>query len=213
MVGMAHPTVMAVSLKISLEVVGADLERIAARERDFTPFHRNTNVLMLSRMSQRLAARITGDIRTGNLLRSLAIGGPNNIEDVGRNYGEIGSSLEYARQVDEGGPIRPVPPGRALAVPVTERTKRSKLWPRDVDPERKLLVFIPRKGKAPMLVHPDEGEDLAWVLVAGTFFEGHHFALFTERDEKDVYQMFWRHLRMSDRLEDVDVESAGGEGE
>ena len=69
-----------------------------------------------------------------------------------------------------------------------------KLWPRDVDPGRKLLVFIPRKGKPPMLVHPDEGEDLAWVLVSETYFEGHHVARFEERDVEDIQGMFWRHV-------------------
>ena len=181
--------------RVELDVSGLDPTLVAERAGDMTDFHRNVNVLLLQRASQRLASRVKGDIRTGNLLRSLAIGGTNNINELGQNFGEVGSALEYAAKVNEGGMIYPSQT-KALAVPVGDKAKRYGLWPRDVDPNRELLQLIPRKGKPPLLINPqDDGE--AWVLMpAVNWGQGYHYLEFRSEDIADIQELFYEHLEM-----------------
>lgn len=54
----------------------------------------------------------------------------------------MGTALRYAAQVQFGGTILPVK-GKALAIPITPKLKRSRLSPRDIDPSREKLVFRP----------------------------------------------------------------------
>lgn len=188
---------MSIAVKVSVEITGTDLEVIARGAGDLTPFHKKVNVLMLQRAQRRLASKtVRSEVRSGNLVRSLAIGGPKNINRLGRNFGEIGSALEYARKVNDGGRIFPKN-AKALAVPVTQRTKRSRLWPRDVDPGRQRLQLIPREGKPPLLVDPDD-DTLVWVLMRSVDWgPGYKYLRFDEQDKKDIAQMFFKHLGLS----------------
>lgn len=185
---------MAVAVKVELEISGDDLRLVADAEADLTDFHRKVNVLMLRNASQRLASQIKGDVRTGNLLRSLAIGGPENVNELGRNFGAIGSALDYAQKVNDGGRIEAAS-GKRLAVPVTEFLKRNpELWPSTVDPGRQLLQLIPREGKPPLLINPDN-EDMVWVLLASVDWgEGYHYLEWKPEDLEEVEEIFYKHL-------------------
>ena len=184
---------MPITVKITIDTSGVDLSALSDAERDFTDFHKKVNALVLQRGLQRLNAKATrSPIRTGRLTSSLLPGGRDQINRVGQSFGEVGSSVEYARKVQEGGRIFPRD-AKALAVPVTERTKRSLLSPRDVDPGRKRLEFVPRKGKPPLLI--DIENKLMWVLLPSVDWgPGYEYLGFDEKDLRDVEEIFFKHI-------------------
>jgi len=82
------------------------------------------------------------DTRTGKLAASIEV-----FEAVD-NRMVAGSNREYAAQVHRGGRIDPKPPNRALAIPLPAKLKRSRQWPRQLDPNRDELSFVPIRGGA-----------------------------------------------------------------
>ena len=94
--------------------------------------------------------RQDGAVRSGRLAASLrggatGRGGPDTIFEATRDQVEVGSNLRYAAQVHYGGTIYPKPPNKALAIPLTDKLRRAGEWPRDIDPDRLLLTFVPKK--------------------------------------------------------------------
>lgn len=60
----------------------------------------------------------------------------------------VGSNLPYAAQVHYGGIIEPKE-AKALAIPLTDALKRQGIGPRELDPNRELLRFVPYTGSKP----------------------------------------------------------------
>lgn len=150
--------------------------RTAERHEGFAAFMRGVGVLLMSssltRLTSALAQNPAGEaVRSGNLTASLRVGGtgqggfgrpslqsPHTVWNDSRDRVEVGSSLAYAAQVHFGGTIRPKT-GKFLAIPIPTRLKRSGRWPRDLDPKREQLRFIPTKGgKADAVLVDPTGE-------------------------------------------------------
>ena len=81
-------------------------------------------------------------VRTGDLAQSI------EVFEATDNRVVAGSNLGYAAQVNFGGRIDPTPPNKALAIPLPAKLKRSRQWPRQLDPNRDELSFVPIRGGA-----------------------------------------------------------------
>lgn len=108
--------------------------------------------LGMASAGQRLTTvlRQDGAVRSGRLAASLrggatGRGGPDTIFDATNEQVEVGSNLRYAAQVHYGGTIYPKPPNKALAIPLTDKLRRAGESPSDVDPDRILLTFVPKR--------------------------------------------------------------------
>ena len=104
-------------------------------------------------LKQEEAARA---VRTGNLMASLRAGaqGAPSVHTVFRTGAfevEIGTNLVYAAQVHFGGPITPRR-AKALAIPVRKSLALQGLGPREIDPARQLLTFVPSRGGKPNVI-------------------------------------------------------------
>jgi hypothetical protein len=103
----------------------------------------------VSRLTKILAEKPGEDaVRTGRLLSSIQAGadgkpGEDTIFEISDYQAVVGTNLPYAKQRQEGGPIFPKDGHKALAIPIPIALKRAKLWPRDIDPNRELLSFVP----------------------------------------------------------------------
>jgi len=95
------------------------------------------------------SGRLTGALRVSNRGGG---GNEHTIFEAADRFARVGVNLPYARQVQEGGTIEP-DTRKALAIPVTKRLKRSRLWPSQIDPARQLLKFVPRgRGGKPNVI-------------------------------------------------------------
>jgi phage gpG-like protein len=152
--------------------------RTAERHEDFASFMRAVGVLVMSSSLTRLTSVLAQNpaesaVRSGNLTASLRVGGsgqggfgrpsvqsPHTVWHDSKDHVEVGSNLVYAATVHFGSPpggIRPTS-GKYLAIPIPTRLKRSGRWPRDLDPRREHLRFIPTKGgKAEAVLVDEEG--------------------------------------------------------
>ena len=143
-------------------------------------------------------------IRTGRLTGSLLAHGPgqgtqDSVFEVSGFHAEVGTSVPYAAQVNLGGTIRPRE-AKALAIPLTDKLKRSGLWPRDLDPGREKLELIPLKtGDGAVLIDPTGelgfGTKPLFVLKRSVTQEGKHFARWDEqarRDNEHAFNLWWR---------------------
>lgn len=154
---------MAIGATITLKNPGM-LRRLAAGHsptgKPLRDMLRNMGVRALSSMTRRLVESYEPDgYRTGLLQNSLQPGGPSNILDVSNDAAgpvvSAGSRVEYAAQMDRGGTIKPKR-GKALAIPLTLQIRRSLQSPRDLDPDRSILTFLPSKGKSiGVLIDPE----------------------------------------------------------
>lgn len=96
----------------------------------------------ISKAHERLGQVLSDDpdaIRTGRLDASLTVFETSDTQMV------AGSNLPYAAQVHFGGRIEPKT-GKALAIPLPAKLKRSKQWPSDLDPDRTNLRYVPTDG-------------------------------------------------------------------
>lgn len=143
-------------------------------------------------------------IRTGRLTGSLLVHGPgqgtdDSVFDVSDFRAEVGTNVPYAAQVNFGGAIRPRT-AKALAIPLTDKLKRSGLWPRDIDPGRDKLQLIPCKsGDGAVLLDPTGelgyGTKPLFALKSQVYQEGKHFARWDEqarRDNEHAFNLWWR---------------------
>ena len=116
-------------------------------------------ILALSSAGRRLPSvlKSEGAIRTGRLAASLTQGGEGNVFEESDFRVVVGSNLPYAAQVHYGGIIEPKN-AKALAIPLTDALKRQGIGPRELDPNRELLRFVPYTGSKPnvfaLLVDP-----------------------------------------------------------
>jgi phage gpG-like protein len=114
---------------------------------------RSIGVVGMAGSQMRLRNSLDPDeIHTGRLAGSLNVseagqGGPNTIFEVGQHQVEIGSNVRYAAQKNFGGRIVPVH-GKALAIPLLDRIKRTGIGPGKADPMREIYDFIPVRGGA-----------------------------------------------------------------
>jgi phage gpG-like protein len=132
-------------------------ERASKRLRNLAPFLRQVGHYAVGRAQYRLTQVLRQDdeaIRTGRLESSLQVFRVTGDQLV------CGSNVPYAAQVHFGGIIEPKN-AKALAIPLTPALRRSRLWPRDLDPAREKLRFQPYTGGKPnvfgLLI--DEGEE------------------------------------------------------
>lgn len=168
---------------------------VADRLRDLSDFHLVAMTFMTQRVKERLAAKLKGGHHTNRLGRSWTIGAPDNVFRHGRDFAEAGSALPYARKVNEGGTIRPREMEN-LAIPLTDKLRRmDDNWPRDIDPGRDILEFIPLEGKhTGLLINPDD-PDMRWLLTPEVDWgEGYGYAEFREDDRREILLMLSDHV-------------------
>lgn len=148
---------MALTQAITLDIGGDRelFERVSKRLRRPRDLMLQVGVLGASSAVRRLSTVLSQEedaVRTGRLGASLTVAtrgrsGPDTIFELSDDSVAVGTNLRYAAQVQFGGRIEPAT-GKALAIPLNKRLKRSRLWPRDLDPGRELLDFVPISGGA-----------------------------------------------------------------
>ncbi len=110
-------------------------------------FFDNVGVYVRQQMHDRLVAQVSNQqLRSPGLRQALLqpTTTPGGVYDLGNAHVEVGSNLPHAHKIHVGGPIVPKS-GKALAIPILDHHKRESIWPRDLDPGRKILTFIPAK--------------------------------------------------------------------
>lgn len=135
------------AIEITVSVSGDRelLERVSRRLRNLRPLMKAIGEYTVGQAHLRLDRVLRDDteaIRTGRLASSLTV------FELDDRHVTVGSNVPYAAQVHHGGIIEPRET-QALAIPLTEELKRSRLWPRDIDPGRELLRFQPYTGGKP----------------------------------------------------------------
>lgn len=161
---------MALSVTTSISIegnAGAALERTAARLRAPSVFMRRVGVLGMTSAATRLSTSLKMDrsVRSGRLMASLQVtqdgrGSEHTVFELSDLEVTVGSNLRYAKQLQD--PVTIVPAeGKALAIPLPDALKRAGLWPRDLDPSRILLEFVPYHGGKPNIIGflVDPGEE------------------------------------------------------
>ena len=115
--------------------------RAADRMRNPKEFMKQVGTLGVSSSLRRLNSAVSENegLSTGLLGASLTI------FEVTLDEAVIGSNLPYAAMRNFGGIIRPKT-AKALAIPLDNRIKRLGFSPRDVDPQREILDFVPAGG-------------------------------------------------------------------
>ncbi len=143
-------------------------------------------VYMAQTAAQRIRSRpgYESPLKPGASLSTNAIA----ITDISPLHVEIGASLPYARIQQEGGEV--FPKGKALAIPMKDDLVAQDRWPRDVDPDRSKLVFIPkREGKRiGVLIDPTGaagfGPGLLFVLMSSVTIPARPYLFWDEDDQK-----------------------------
>ncbi|HEB79263.1 MAG TPA: hypothetical protein ENI79_02150 [Rhodospirillales bacterium] len=133
---------------------GDSFKRVAERQVDLRPLMRVVGVYMMSRGLQRLVAQVQpGQVRSPGLRQSLMVSGGGSggvagktIFNVDAQGVTVGSRMRHAAIMQHGGTILPKS-GKSLAIPKDDRLARDEIWPRDLDPGRDKLTFIPAKRK------------------------------------------------------------------
>lgn len=148
---------MASGLVTTLEITGdRDLfERVSKAARSPRSLLHNVGQLGMAsgvkRLTEVLQKKPEDAVRTGRLMSSIRGGasgraGEDTVFEISDLQAVVGTNVPYAAMRQYGtvdGPIRPIPPNKALAIPIPIALKRSKESPRDIDPNRELLSFIP----------------------------------------------------------------------
>ena len=150
---------LAVSMTVDVSGDRELFEGPSKRLRNPREFMRRVGEFAVSCAQQHLSEVLRDDpeaIRTGRLESSLSVFAVDEHEVI------YGSNVDYAAQVHFGGLIEPRT-AKALAIPLPAALKRAGLWPRDLDPQRELLQFVPYRGSKPnvfgLLVDP--GQELS----------------------------------------------------
>lgn len=164
---------------------------------------KQVGVLLMSSAVDRLSSVLSQDadaVRTGKLGASLRVnkegsGSSDTIFELSDALATVGSNLPYAAQVHHGGTIRPVS-GKLLAIPIPAKLKRSRRWPRDIDPQRKLLTFIPNdSGFGGVLVDEEGvagfGKGVLFVLVPIVRQDPRPFLFVGDEDQQVIEDELW----------------------
>jgi len=202
-------------IEVTVELTGdrGMLERGSKALRNLRPYLEKVAVYGMAAAQQRLLERLSPHedaVTSGHLVNSLTIGGPESIYELEDNQAVYGSNLPYAAQVNYGGTIWP-DTAKALAIPLTPRLKRDRLWPRDIDPGREILRFVPYTGARPnifgLLVDDPQpltgrqrkargstiyGPGPLFALAHWVHQEGKHFMELTEADIKEITGPLWK---------------------
>lgn len=183
---------MATAISVKVSLTGFDkLSHFRDKLERLRDFNLVVGIRLLTGMSNRLInsyATGAGVHRTGRLLKSLQINAPGGHSEITERGGSVGSNVEYAAQQDQGGPIVPKPPGKFLAIPIPLALKRTnENWPRDIDPGRKVLRFIPSDDDGGAVLVDDEGilgygKGILYKLVRRVVHEPKHLTR-VEQDE------------------------------
>lgn len=181
---------------VTLQQTNADIhERLGAALSDLSEFLTPFGQYVAQESSRRIRERSSYDpsVHPDPALSSTGI----TIRDVAPQSVSVGTSLPYARIQQEGGTIAPKPPGKALAIPVRDSLRALRGgsagvtgWPRDIDPERTTLRFIPSPltGSGIIGVLVDEqgtlghGAGVLYILVAASAIKGQPY-LFVDEDD------------------------------
>lgn len=131
------------SVRTTIEITGDKdkFRRAGDRMRNPQRFMQQVGTLGVASSLRRLNESVSRSdgISTGLLGASLTI------FEVTLDEAVIGSNRPYAAMRNFGGIIRPKT-AKALAIPLDDRIKRLGLSPRDVDPQREILDFVPARG-------------------------------------------------------------------
>lgn len=181
---------------VTLQQTNADMHgRLADALADLSDFLGPFGQYVAQESSRRIRERPTYDpsVHPDPALSSTGI----TVSDIHPQSVSVGTSLPYARVQQEGGTIHPKPPGKALAIPVRESLRALRGgsagvtgWPRDIDPGRTTLRFIPSpltgSGVIGVLVDPEgelgHGAGILYVLVASSAIVGQPYLLVDESD-------------------------------
>lgn len=184
---------MALVVKTTLKVTGDDFRKIAAQQRELTPLHRRVGMLMMSQALTRLTSFVKPEQFKPGIRQSLMVGtqgrgGGDTIFAITKGSATVGSNVAHAAITQKGGVIRPKPPLKALAVPVTDQLKRAGLWPRDF--AEGVLTFIPSKTGPPVLVDEEGkggfGKGVLYVLLKSVTRPARPFLFFDAADEEEI---------------------------
>jgi phage gpG-like protein len=202
------------AVKATLDFTGDwdRFERASIRLREPRELMRAVGVLGMSSSHDRLQTHVSSreGISTGMLGASLqateqGAGGADTIFEVWANSVEVGSRVVYAAIRNFGGWIRPIPPGKALAIPLLERIKRSGVSPSEADPSREIYEFVPvpgggAKGNVIGLLVDTENQfgarggevgEAHYVLVSEVYQEGWRFMGWDDGDERTIEEDLW----------------------
>ena len=187
-----------VNLRYSFSGDWGMFDRGGAHLADLGPLLKQIGTLLLSQAGEcltRVLKMEDAGVRSGRLAASLTRGDPHSVYEQGEAWVRVGSNLPYAAQVQYGGTIYPRE-GRALAIPLVDRLKRDELWPRDLDPSRELLEYVPGKaGRAPVLIDPTGelgyGEGPLYALVASVTQESRPYLYIDDETETVIREDLW----------------------
>ena len=131
------------NVRTTIEITGDKdkFRRAADRMRNPERFMKQVGTLGVSSSLRRLNDSVSQSdgLSTGLLGDSLTM------FEITIDEAVIGSNLPYAAIRNFGGIIRPRT-AKALAIPLVDKLKRIGLSPRDVDPQREILDFVPASG-------------------------------------------------------------------
>ena len=167
------------------------------------PLLKQIGVLVLGESLERLTRVLKQEdagVRSGRLTASLLVSplgdvNEDSVFELDDRHVIVGTNVPYAAQVQLGGPIRPKT-AKALAIPLVDQLKRDELWPRDLDPAREILEFVPSKGQAiGVLVDPENelgyGTDPLYALVGGVTQEPRPFLLIDDGTQEVIEKDLW----------------------
>ena len=192
-------------LRVTVEHQNAKLlPDIQDRFGDLTDFHITVGALGMSGMRDRLVNSYSmrdDAYRTGRLSLSLLAempgqGGPDSHFEVTRVGGSVGSNVRYAAQQDVGGPITPVT-AKLLAIPVPMALKKREVnWPRDIDPGRDKMRFVPSKSKRGGVLIDDAGllgfgSGILYVLTDRVVTKAKDFAHWAREEIDTIQRDLW----------------------
>lgn len=158
--------------------------------RDMKPFLKNVGRFAVKRAVERVTKRLKS---SGELAGSLTVFG------IGKQSVEFGSNKPYAAIQNYGGTVRPKTV-KLLAIPLDAKLKRGGLWPRDIDPARKLLSLVPvfggRKGNIRFLLVDTEGlfgakGKALYALATHVVIPGVHYIELTPQDVTVITKTLW----------------------
>jgi len=200
---------MSYGLQVSVVETGdVDMhERTAANLGRREQFWDVVGVHLATTMHDRLIAQVSPvQLHAPGLRQVLAtlVGGgvsEGGFRRQGDDFLELGSNLPHAAQVHFGGDIVPKTGNKALAVPLTEYLKRNQLWPRDLDPGRKVLQLIPAEGKTGVigvLIDPEGqlglGTEPLYALLTRVYQEPKPYCYIDQADKEEIASLWQDHV-------------------
>lgn len=140
---------MAIRLITEVELHGDSLDRAIRAYRSPNLLLRRIGVWQMTRAAHRLGdllKQTEKTVRSGDLVASINAGAqdspnPDTVWRISDSEAVVGSNLSYAAMRQYGGTIRPKPPLKNIAIPLSASLKRSRLWPRAFPKDS--LDFIP----------------------------------------------------------------------